>query len=263
MTRMNKLSVFFRGLFLQTGLNFLRFQAAGFAFVMLPRLKKMYEKEELNYVLSKYVESFNTNPFMASYAFGALQAYEERIKTHAVQRKDWMVVRSSLTSTLASVGDRLFFGALKPFAFAFAAVAAVAANPELFNMAGPKTVNLPWLGPVVYFVMFNIPVLIERWRGMERGYTGRSSNYFGLLKTDWNKLIRIVKRLGLLFSFLLVMGLLYGQVSNIGLEEEFLFWSGAIVCFVSLGFLADKLNIPNVYVYLASTLVFLSIMMIF
>ena len=68
-----RLSVFLRSFFLQAGWNFMKYQNLGLTFVMLPFLKKLYnnDKEELSAVVKRYLETFNTQPIMASFCFGA------------------------------------------------------------------------------------------------------------------------------------------------------------------------------------------------
>ena len=122
MTFKQQLGFFIRSFFLQTGWNYLKYQNLGFLFVMWPFLKNLYHKDPdaLPSVVTRYLATFNTQPVLASFCFGALAKQEEHI-AHAKtltefneEATEWNAIKRGLTITTASIGDRLFWGTLKP-----------------------------------------------------------------------------------------------------------------------------------------------------
>ena len=117
-----RLNMFLRSFFLQTGWNFMKFQNLGLTFVMMPFLKQLYKDDQdaLPSVLQRYLENFNTQPVMASFCFGALAKQEEAVaRAESVTKfkekvTEWASIKKSLSITTASIGDRLFWGTLKP-----------------------------------------------------------------------------------------------------------------------------------------------------
>ena len=114
--------MFFRSFFLQAGWNYVKYQNLGFALVMLPFLRRLYRQdpEALPSVMNRYLEAFNTHPVMASFCFGAMARMEESVARaqsvadYKEQVAEWMGARRGLSITAASIGDRLFWGTLKP-----------------------------------------------------------------------------------------------------------------------------------------------------
>jgi PTS system mannose-specific IID component len=107
-----------RSSLLQATWNYERQQGIGWAWALEPALRRLYpDAEMLRARLAEHTAYFNTQPTMASLALGAVAALEERRAAgdgpdaEAIAR-----VKGVLGSSLAALGDRLFWFTLRPFA---------------------------------------------------------------------------------------------------------------------------------------------------
>ena len=112
------------------------------------------------------------------------------------------------------------------------------------------------LGSVLAFLLYNIPAFIVRYKGFKWGYDGTEDNFFGLIQINWNKLITVLKTIGqILTSIVFVYGVYYyfeGAVLDAYLVTKITLLSA----FIILSIFIKKWNIPNIYLYLGSVLVF-------
>ena len=128
-----------RGVFLRSNLfqgswNFERMQALGFCFSMVPAIRRLYPEnnEARKQAIRRHLEFFNTQPFVAAPILGGLMG------------------------PLAGVGDPIFWGTVRPV---FAALGAGIA------MSGSL------LGPLLFFILFNLVRLATRYYGVAYGYS--------------------------------------------------------------------------------------------
>lgn len=259
--------LFLRSFFLQTGWNFVKYQNIGLTFVMIPFLKECYKNKskELPSALTRYLETFNTHPVMASFCFGALARQEKNIvansaKEKAIEKGEWEAIKRTLSITTASIGDRLFWGALKPltlllalFIWLFLDVSFLEATPSL-----PDHVAYIVSGIVAAFVTFNAVALCVRWIGISLGFNCEPSTCFGLIRFNWNQTIYYAKRIGV---FLAIGMLLFGAYHFLKdfdsfTDIQFIARLILIAAFVLCSLIARKLRIPNMYLYLAAVLIF-------
>lgn len=268
LTKGMHLKLFFRSFFLQTGWNFSKYQHLGMAFTMWPFVKAVYAQDQkaLPSVLERYLENFNTQPSMASFCIGALANQEERIaqaKTLAVHQgrlSEWNGIKRSLSITSASIGDRLFWGALKPLTLLMALCIWLVLNVNFFEVKGVKespSWNV-WGACIAAFLVFNILSLFVKWRGISLSYFAPDNGCFGLTQFDWNKTIFQAKRLGIILAtILLLWGVLYfvhGWHDFIGIQ--FITRAVMVLFFVSISFMTRELRIPNMYIYISAMILF-------
>ncbi len=150
-------SMFFRSWFLLGSFNFERMQSIGFCVTMMPAIKRLYTtKEEQRAALKRHLEFFNTHPYMAAPIMGITAAMEEE-RANGVPIDDTAIsgVKVGLIGPLAGVGDPLFWGTLRPV---FAALGASLST----------TGSL--IGPLMFFLPFNIIRLLTLWFGIHYGY---------------------------------------------------------------------------------------------
>ncbi len=262
------LQMFLRSFFLQAGWNFAKYQNLGLAFVMLPFLRRLYIKdtEALPSVLQRYLESFNTQPTMASFCFGALAWQEERmahtktLPAYQERLSEWNTIKRSLSITTASIGDRLFWGTLKPFTLLLALCMWLFLDVNFFEADMPT--SLPgwsiWGVCLSAFAVFNVITLFVKWQGIKLSCLFAGDGRFGLTKFDWNKTIYNAKRLGLLLAALLLLGGVYYFIHGFDEVWGFQFFTRAILVlfFVSISLLTHNLRIPNMYLYIAAMISF-------
>ena len=78
LTKKDRISVWLRSTFLQGSWNYERMQNGGWAFAMIPAIKRLYKtKEERSAALKRHLEFFNTHPYVASPILGVTLALEE------------------------------------------------------------------------------------------------------------------------------------------------------------------------------------------
>ncbi|MBC8950165.1 PTS mannose transporter subunit IID [Xenorhabdus sp. TS4] len=152
-----------RGVFLRSNLfqgswNFERMQALGFCFSMIPAIRRLYPEntEERKQALKRHMEFFNTHPYVAAPILGVTMAMEEQ-RANGADIDDGAIngIKVGLMGPLAGVGDPIFWGTVRPV---FAALGAGIA------MSGSL------LGPILFFLLFNLVRLLTRYLGVAYGY---------------------------------------------------------------------------------------------
>lgn len=262
-----RLKIFLRSFFLQTGWNSMKFQNVGLTFVMLPFLKDLYahDKDALPSVLSRYLETFNTQPIMASFCFGALAQKEEEVahaKTLTAFKEkatEWSGVRRTLSITTASIGDRLFWGTLKPLTLLAALFIWLALGVNFFETAALQTTSLLYIfsACAAAFFAYNAVALFVKWEGIKISFRENENACFGLTHFDWNKTIYYAKRLGLFMTVGLILFGAYHYLKDFReLDVHFYARAAIVLFFVCLSFVTRKLKIANMYLYLAAVLAF-------
>ncbi|GAB2492668.1 PTS system mannose/fructose/sorbose family transporter subunit IID [Alkalibacterium psychrotolerans] len=162
LTKKDRLNVFWRSQFLQASWNFERMQNIGWAYAMIPALKKMYSsKEERSLALKRHLEFFNTHPYLAAPVLGVtLTLEEERANGKEVDNAAIQGVKIGMMGPLAGVGDPIFWGTIRPVLGAFAASLALSGS---------------WLGPIIFFLAWNIIRMAFLWYTQELGYVQGSN----------------------------------------------------------------------------------------
>ncbi len=266
MTFWLRLNMFFRSFFLQAGWNYVKYQNLGFALVMMPFLRRLYQQDPdaLPTVLNRYLEAFNTHPVMASFCFGAMARMEENIAQaksvteYKEQVAEWSGARRGLSITAASIGDRLFWGSLKPLTLLLAIFIWMLLGVKFFETPEQETVS--WLygftaGAVAFFV-YNTIALFVRWQGIKISYEANDSSCFGLTRFDWNRTIYNAKRIGIFFAVGLILFGVYRFFDGIRVDINFLARAVLVLFFVMISFITRRLRIPNVYLYIAAVITF-------
>ena len=263
-----QLNLFLRSFFLQAGWNYQKFQNLGLAFIMLPVLKSIYhnQPEKLNEVLKRYLDTFNTHPVMASFCIGSLSRQEEKMVSAQTPPEihnallEWDGMKRALSITAASIGDRLFWGTLKPLTLLLALFIWLALNVnfleiELEPVLHPSYV---WIGAIAAWVLFNSIALFVRWKGLQIAYTAKENACFGLIAFDWNKTIYYAKRMGIFLAIGLLLFAAYRFVQNFSTALDFHFVARLLIIsiFVLLSFTTRRLRVPNMYLYITVVAVF-------
>ncbi len=116
---------------LQATWNFERQQGVGWVYALQPALEALYrDAAERRSRLAEHTAYFNTQPTLASLALGAVaQLEEQRSQGTGPDEVAMARVKAALGSTLAALGDRLFWFSLRPFA-AVLGVLVTLARPE-------------------------------------------------------------------------------------------------------------------------------------
>ncbi|MXP66671.1 PTS mannose transporter subunit IID [Pantoea sp. Nvir] len=151
-------SVFLRSNLFQGSWNFERMQALGFCFSIVPVIRRLYPEnnEARKQAIKRHLEFFNTQPYAAAPILGVTMAMEEQCANGAkIDDSAINSIKVGLMGPLAGVGDPIFWGTVRPV---FAALGAGIA------MRGSL------LGPLLFFILFNLVRLLTRYYGLTYGY---------------------------------------------------------------------------------------------
>ena len=161
LTKKDRISIWLRSTFLQGSWNYERMQNGGWAYTMIPAIKRLYTtKEDQSAALTRHLEFFNTHPYVASPIIGVTLALEEeRANGAPVDDVAIQGVKVGMMGPLAGIGDPVFWFTVKPILGALAASLAMAGNI---------------LGPIIYFVAWNAIRMAFTWYTQEFGYKAGS-----------------------------------------------------------------------------------------
>ena len=161
LTKKDRISVWWRSTFLQGSWNYERMQNGGWAFAMIPAIKRLYKtKEERAAALKRHLEFFNTHPYVASPVLGVTLALEEE-RANGVPIEDRTIqgVKVGMMGPLAGIGDPVFWFTVRPILGALAASLAMNGNI---------------LGPIIFFLAWNVIRMAFMWYTQEFGYKAGS-----------------------------------------------------------------------------------------
>lgn len=213
------LRMFFRSFFIQAGWNYERFQNLGFAFCMQPALERIYaDKEKLKAALLRHLQLFNTQPYMASFVLGNMASLEERAASAPdaeARLKALPGVKQALGSSFASIGDRIFWGRLKPMTTQLCLLVWAAGGFYGWLFTGldtPVSMALLLAGPLAGIVLYSAFAVYWRWRGLKAGYACGGEASCGLNSADWPGLTRLLSTAGFLMSVAIVL-LAFGMLA--------------------------------------------------
>lgn len=161
LSKKDRLAVAWRSTFLQGSWNYERMQNGGWAFAMIPAIRKLYTtKDEQKAALKRHLEFFNTQPYVASPVLGVTLALEEeRANGTPVDDAAIQGVKIGMMGPLAGVGDPVFWYTVRPILGALGASLAMGGS---------------LLGPILFFVLWNIVRWAFMWYTQEFGYRAGS-----------------------------------------------------------------------------------------
>lgn len=111
-------SLLLRSLIVQASWNYRTLLGTGFAFVMLPVLRSVYQGDPdgLRRAVYRHATLFNSHPYLAPLALGAVARLETEHEDPLVIDRFKIAVRGSL----GTLGDRLVWAGLRPVVMLFA-----------------------------------------------------------------------------------------------------------------------------------------------
>lgn len=137
--------------------NYERQMHIAFCMMMNPILKKIYadDPEAYRKALVRHVEFFNITPQLAPFVGGVVASMEEMHKTGEVDAAAISSIKTALMGPLSGIGDSIFIGCIRIIALGVGLSLALEGNV---------------LGPILYFLIYNIPAFIVRIGGARLGY---------------------------------------------------------------------------------------------
>lgn len=133
--------MFARSFAIQGSWNFRILIGAGFAFVLLPALRVLYrdQPEALRAALERHCDIFNSHPYVAGIAVGAVARLEaEHTDPRIIER-----FKSAVRGSLGGLGDRLVWAGWRPVCVLLALGIVFAGAPW-------------WAGAVFFLISYNI-----------------------------------------------------------------------------------------------------------
>ncbi|WP_195940006.1 PTS system mannose/fructose/sorbose family transporter subunit IID [Romboutsia sp. 1001713B170131_170501_G6] len=194
-----------RSMFLQASFNYERMQAGGWLYSILPGLKKIHKnKEDLSTSMKHNLEFFNCHPFLITFVMGIILSLEQKKSDVQTIR----ALRVAAMGPLGGIGDAIFWFTLLPIS------AGIGANLSLQGSI---------LGPIIFFVLFNVVHLGLRFGLMHWSYKVGVEGITKLTKNA-KEFTRSATVLGMI-----VVGALIASYVNINIvTPEYLSMSGTI-----------------------------------
>lgn len=161
LSKADRQKVWWRSQFLQGSWNYERMQNLGWAYALIPAIKKLYtKKEDQAAALERHLEFFNTHPYVAAPIIGVTLALEEE-KANGTEIDDAAIqgVKIGMMGPLAGIGDPVFWFTVRPILGALGASLATSGN---------------LVGPLLFFFGWNIIRMAFLWYTQEFGYKAGS-----------------------------------------------------------------------------------------
>ena len=161
LSKSDRQKVWWRSTFLQGSWNYERMQNLGWAYSLIPAIKKLYtKKEDQAAALERHMEFFNTHPYVAAPILGVTLALEEE-KANGAAIDDAAIqgVKIGMMGPLAGIGDPVFWFTVRPILGALGASLAASGNI---------------LGPLIFFIAWNAIRMAFLWYTQELGYKAGS-----------------------------------------------------------------------------------------
>ncbi|WP_057817138.1 PTS system mannose/fructose/sorbose family transporter subunit IID [Schleiferilactobacillus perolens] len=150
--------------------NYERMGNVGFAWALIPILKKLYpDKADFSKALKRHLELYNVTPYIVTLPLGIAAAMEETNAADTTFNEQSISdVKLALMGPLAGIGDAFFWGTLRILATGIGTTLALKGN---------------LLGPILFFLVFNIPHYLIRYYGTFVGY-GLGSSVIGKVQSS-------------------------------------------------------------------------------
>ena len=137
--------------------NYPRQMHLAFCMMIEKCLRKIYKDDPEGYAaaLTRHVAFFNITPQLAPFVGGIAVSMEEKVATGELEGAAVDSVKAALMGPLSGIGDSIFLGCIRVIAVAVGASLAATGNV---------------LGPILYFLIYNIPAFLVRIFGARLGY---------------------------------------------------------------------------------------------
>lgn len=157
LTKSDRFKVMLRSQLLQGSWNYERMQNGGWAYSLIPALKKLYpQREDASAALKRHLEFFNTHPYIAAPILGVTLALEEeRANGASIDDAAIQGVKVGMMGPLAGIGDPVFWFTVRPILGAIAASLATGGSI---------------LAPLFFFLVWNAIRVGFLWYTQEFGY---------------------------------------------------------------------------------------------
>lgn len=209
------LSTFVRSLLIQGSWNYRTMLGSGFAFAMIPALRRLFgdEPDEMRDSVERHIEHFNAHPYLSSLAIGAVL----RLEADGADPETIRRLKVAIRGPLGSLGDALVWATILP-GVAMAALC-------LFWFDVPV-----WVAVIAFLAVFNLVHVGLRIWGFRAGMRAGKEVGRLLTRADLSGWTRRLEPL-----VVLLLGLFVGSVlgGDGGLLQAGALWIGlAVAAFV-------------------------------
>ena len=196
--------LFLRSFFSQVLWNFERMQNIGFLYLIAPFLNKIYtDKQKRIDAYKRHLEFFNTHPYFISPLVSITVALEQELVEgdYGTSERRISAIKTNMAGPLAAIGDSLFWASWRPLT-AFAAVLMVLFNLHIYTW--------PFIIPIFFLILYNLPHLTLRWNGIVQGYKRKTEVIELIEKINFKKMIFLIRLVGILTFFVATIVFLFG-----------------------------------------------------
>ena len=161
LSKKDRFKAFLRSTLILGSFNYERMQNGGVCYSMIPAIKKLYKSEsDRAEALKRHLEFFNTTPELFSPILGVVLSLEQD-KANGADVDDSAISggKVGMMGPLAGIGDPIFLFTLRPI---------------LGSLCGAMAISGNVLGPILFFVLWNLIRGIFMWNLQEFGYKAGS-----------------------------------------------------------------------------------------
>lgn len=206
-TKSDLLTLFWRAFLLPACYSMDRMQAPGFAYSMIPILKKLYgdDKKELAEACERHSEVYNNTFACSPFVLGIAAAMEEEAASDPnFDVSSINAIKVALMGPLSGIGDTFFWGTFRIIASGVGIALAMQGN---------------LLGPILFLLIYNIPNLLVRFYGVRYGYKLGSNSIEALVSGG---LMNRATTAAAVMGLTVIGGMIASMVSlNIALVADF------------------------------------------
>jgi mannose/fructose/N-acetylgalactosamine-specific phosphotransferase system component IID len=222
------LKIFFRSFFIQAVWNFEQLQNVGFAFGIMPLIKKLYpDPKERAGAIQRHLNFFNTHPYMVNIVFGLVASMEEELKEGKTFKPETIdVLKTNMAGPLGAIGDTFFWATWRPF------VAVLASSLILFFYRS-NDFGGTWLAPVLFLLVYNLLHVWFRYWSLNTGYRLKTKAVEIITNFEFQYLVELVRIAGVMmigFSVLFYF-LVYSEGSKQQIGTLIMFLAGLVFGF--------------------------------
>jgi len=203
------IKIFWRSIPYEHSWNYERLGNVGFTFALLPVLQKLYpDKKDLPDAMKRHMELYNITPYIVTLPLGIAAAMEEaNAESKEFDTTSIANVKLALMGPFSGLGDAFYWGTLRILATGIGTTLALQGNI---------------LGPILFFLAFNIPHYLIRYMCTFLGYRFGSDIISKIEESGlMNKIVQYASIMGMMVVGAMTMEMVHiNFISEIGIGES-------------------------------------------
>ncbi len=201
MRRKDLFGMFWRCFLVQGSWNYQSMLGLGFCFSALPFIQRFFRNpHDLQEGLRRHLNFFNAHPYFASWCLGAVAKLEEEAgRKKWTDRRPIEVFKERLMGPLGAIGDQLFWNGIKPAAAGLGVWLAL---------------TIGWMAIPIFLVVYNVPHLLIRFRGLRDGYRKGFDIVSDLSMRKFQKWVDVIVISGSVITGLCIMAALQWSAAD-------------------------------------------------